>query len=195
MSKDVSVTVYNLTNRPIKLRNLVTKQTSRLGIGESYNVTGNRGSDDDVIIGIQDPSLEHGQTVGRFRFENPDFGYSWMKSDWNHYNPEYAMRGYGKLSQAYKGYDYVVQSAPTQHVATGKLPENQKYVFGKSNPAYSPTPSNPSKGVWAFKAANFSEDKYLLSKGFTVTAQHEELGKMHWDLDVVNLNWYQNPVT
>ncbi len=117
-----------------------------------------------------------------------------MKSDWNQYTGQYAMRGYGKLAQPYKGYDYVVQSAKDQKITTGMLPKHQKYVFGKFDPSYNPTPSHPSKGIWAFKAPDFNEEKYLLSKGFKIIAEHETRGDMFWELNVVNLDWYQDPV-
>ena len=194
MSKDSVVAITNSTNRDIKVNNRVTKEIFTLAPGESWAVVGNRGSEDDLIIGIMDPALSGGSTVGRFRFENPDFGYSWMKSDWSQYEGQYAMRGYGKLSSSYHGFDYVVQSSQHQKIATGRLPQHQKYIFGKFDPSYNPAASHPSTGVWAIKAADFDEKRYLSSKAFTITAEHETHGDMLWKLNVVNLDWYQNPV-
>lgn len=192
MSKDVDVRIENSTDSDILYEDKVTGKIRTIVPGSDDVVTGNRGSKDDVIIGIMDPSIkDSGQTVGIFRFENPDFGYSWMKSDWR---TTPAMRGYGKLSQPYSGFDYVVQSKESQRISTGKLPDNQKYTFGKSDPSYDPRPSEASGDVWAFKAKDFNEEKYLLTKGFVITAKQETGDKMFWILDVVNLDWYQDPV-
>jgi len=194
MSKDVAVRIENSTDSDIKYYDKVTGKIGRIVPGSDAVVYGNRGSKDDVIIGIMDPSIkDSGQTVGRFRFENPDIGYSWMKSDWRNYGGS-AMRGYGKLSKPYSGFEYVVQSKKSQRIATGKLPDNQKYTFGKSDPSYDPTPSEASGDIWAFKAKDFNEEKYLLTKGFVITAKQETGDNMFWILDVVNLDWYQDPV-
>jgi len=89
-----------------------------------------------------------------------------MKSDWSQCKGQYAMRGHGKLSKPYNGFDYVVQSSQHQKIATGKLPKHQKYIFGKANDVYDPAAAHPEKGIWAFKAPDFLEDQYVTSKGF-----------------------------
>jgi hypothetical protein len=195
MSKDTLVRVINETTDALVVHNRVTKAKNTVLPGEIFEVRGNRGSEDDVIIGIMDPAIKNGgATVGRFRFENPDIGYSWMKSDFSQYSGPYAMRGYGKLSPPYGGYDYVVQAAKDQKIATGKLQKHQKYIFGKSNTSYNPTPEHPEKGIWAFKSSDFIEDQYLLSKGFKVIAHHEWEWEnaMLWNVRVVDLKWYQD---
>ena len=188
MSKDSAVAIKNSTGREIGVNNEVTQEYFVLAPGESRTVTGNRGHGDDLIIGI----VHHDETgpesfltciMGRFRFENPDIGYSWMKYAGAH--P--AIRGYTRLSHPYAGYDYVVQPSVDQYIATGKLPKHQKYVFGKFNPSYTPLPAHASSGVLAFKAAGFDEGKYLSSEAFTITAEHEMAGNMLWNLNVVNL--------
>jgi hypothetical protein len=193
MSKDTVVLVQNSAQRLFKVHDRVANKMFVISPGESVVISGNRGSEDDVIIGIMDPSISTdprvGTTVGRFRFENPDIGHSWMKSDWSQYKGQYAMRGYGKLSKPYNGFDYVVQSSRDQKIATGKLPKHQKYIFGKANDAYDPAPAHPEKGIWAFKASDFLEDQYVTNKGFKIVAEHESSGNMLWKLNVVNLDW------
>lgn len=186
MSKDVKVVVWNYTANDIKVHDRVAGTIDTIESGHNRKVTGNRGADDDVIIGIMNPSLANGQTVGKFRFENPNIGYAWMKSDWS--NRPYYMRGYAKLKHPYKNYDYVVQSNKDQRVATGKLPRDQSYYYGKAVSGYDPEPASASSGVWALNSSSFDESKYLTGTRFEIIANQEVGGYMKWTLNVLDVN-------
>lgn len=190
MSKDSRVLVQNETRQLIRAVDRVTGQRVSIPSGDTATFTGNRGSEDDLLIYIENPKLPSSasQTVGKFRFENPDVGYSWMKSDWG--NRTAYLRGQGKVSHPYYGLDYVVQATRDQKVTTGKLAKGFGITYGKANPNYDPQPVE-KESVWGFASSEFSPDQYLLTKGFRVNAGEVLDGHMTWGLKVLDVNWAQ----